>query len=240
MTIPTDPETARTMGYAFVDVSSRDEARRATAKLPGTRLLGRKITVQLSRKAEAATEVQALVASSEHLGGYRPALFVEEQRPKSESEHARKNTQGVSVESEGSKASEPTVQKAGAGLHGSKSNQKTSDVSESKRAKDDAWRKSFAMREVDLPSQCACINLPPYFTDGRDSVHLTSWRGEKLDFLAHAMQVSRCQGHSKVLTASCQRAIPPLGSEHGNHSTAIPPHIAAFIKPFPPQLAHPD
>lgn len=54
--IPTNPRTTRPVGYAFVDVSTASEAERAIQDLNGKTILDRKVSVQLARKPEPATE----------------------------------------------------------------------------------------------------------------------------------------------------------------------------------------
>ena len=61
--IPTNPRTTRPVGYAFVDLSSADEAQKAIAELAGRYILDRKVSVQLARKPETAAEKQAAAAS---------------------------------------------------------------------------------------------------------------------------------------------------------------------------------
>ncbi|PWW79075.1 hypothetical protein C7212DRAFT_275482 [Tuber magnatum] len=48
--IPTNPRTTRAVGYAFVDVTTKEEAERAIAELSGKEVLERKVSVQLARK----------------------------------------------------------------------------------------------------------------------------------------------------------------------------------------------
>lgn len=48
--IPTNPRTGRAVGYAFVDLTTKDEADRAIAELSGKEVLERKVSVQLARK----------------------------------------------------------------------------------------------------------------------------------------------------------------------------------------------
>ena len=61
--IPTNPRTTRPVGYAFVDLSTADEAQKAIADLAGKFILDRKVSVQLARKPETAAEKQAAAAS---------------------------------------------------------------------------------------------------------------------------------------------------------------------------------
>ena len=51
-TIPTNPRTARPVGYAFVDVKSTEEANRAIEHLNGKSILERKVSVQLARRPD--------------------------------------------------------------------------------------------------------------------------------------------------------------------------------------------
>ncbi|RPB05207.1 hypothetical protein L873DRAFT_1663750 [Choiromyces venosus 120613-1] len=48
--IPTNPRTTLAVGYAFVDVTTKEEAERAIAELSGKEVLERKVSVQLARK----------------------------------------------------------------------------------------------------------------------------------------------------------------------------------------------
>ena len=61
--IPTNPRTTRPVGYAFVDLSTAEEAQKAIADLAGKFILDRKVSVQLARKPETAAEKQAAAAS---------------------------------------------------------------------------------------------------------------------------------------------------------------------------------
>ncbi|KAI4162927.1 MAG: hypothetical protein LQ342_003438 [Letrouitia transgressa] len=61
--IPTNPRTTRPVGYAFVDLSTADEAQKAIVELSGKEILDRKVSVQLARKPETATEKAEAVAS---------------------------------------------------------------------------------------------------------------------------------------------------------------------------------
>ena len=68
--IPTNPRTTRPVGYAFVDVSTAEEAQKAINELAGKFILERKVSVQLARKPETAAEKQAAAASgAEGSGG---------------------------------------------------------------------------------------------------------------------------------------------------------------------------
>ena len=68
--IPTNPRTTRPVGYAFVDLSTADEAQKAINELAGKFILERKVSVQLARKPETAAEKQAAAASgAEGSGG---------------------------------------------------------------------------------------------------------------------------------------------------------------------------
>ncbi|KAL9610846.1 MAG: hypothetical protein Q9167_004486 [Letrouitia subvulpina] len=61
--IPTNPRTTRPVGYAFVDLSTADEAQKAIVELSGKEILDRKVSVQLARKPETAAEKAEAVAS---------------------------------------------------------------------------------------------------------------------------------------------------------------------------------
>jgi RNA recognition motif-containing protein len=51
-----NPRTEHPVGYAFVELSSASEAERAITELSGEKILGREVSVQLSRKPEAKPE----------------------------------------------------------------------------------------------------------------------------------------------------------------------------------------
>lgn len=55
VSIPTNPRTGRAVGYAFVDLHTKDEAERAIADLSGKEVLERKVSVQAARKPGAQT-----------------------------------------------------------------------------------------------------------------------------------------------------------------------------------------
>ncbi|KAL8732277.1 MAG: hypothetical protein Q9166_002849 [cf. Caloplaca sp. 2 TL-2023] len=61
--IPTNPRTTRPVGYAFVDLSTADEAQKAISGLSGKEILDRKVSVQLARKPETAAEKAEAAAS---------------------------------------------------------------------------------------------------------------------------------------------------------------------------------
>lgn len=52
ITVPANPRTSRPVGYAFVTVSTPDEADRATSQLSGHEILDRKVSVQRARAEE--------------------------------------------------------------------------------------------------------------------------------------------------------------------------------------------
>ncbi|KOS21374.1 Single-stranded TG1-3 DNA-binding protein [Escovopsis weberi] len=56
VSIPKNPRTDRAVGYAFVDLSTPNEADRAIAELSGQEILERKVSVQLARKPEPLGE----------------------------------------------------------------------------------------------------------------------------------------------------------------------------------------
>ncbi|KAL9099576.1 MAG: hypothetical protein Q9163_004944 [Psora crenata] len=63
--IPTNPRTTRPVGYAFVDLSTADDAQKAIADLSGRVILERKVSVQLARKPETAAEKAAATSGGE-------------------------------------------------------------------------------------------------------------------------------------------------------------------------------
>ena len=68
--IPTNPRTTRPVGYAFVDLSTAEEAQRAIAELSGREILERKVSVQLARKPETAAEkAEAAASGGEGISG---------------------------------------------------------------------------------------------------------------------------------------------------------------------------
>lgn len=48
--IPTNPRSGRAVGYAFVDLKTKEEAERAIEELSGKEVSERKVSVQLARK----------------------------------------------------------------------------------------------------------------------------------------------------------------------------------------------
>jgi len=79
--IPTNPRTGRAVGYAFVDLTTKEEAERAIAELSGKDVLERKVSVQLARKpgtssvtkkeGENGTAAEGQ-QQGQHEGGKRP------------------------------------------------------------------------------------------------------------------------------------------------------------------------
>ncbi|KAL8853651.1 MAG: hypothetical protein Q9221_001462 [Calogaya cf. arnoldii] len=68
--IPTNPRTARPVGYAFVDMTTADEAQRAITELSGKEIMDRKVSVQLARKPEtAADKADAAASGGEGVSG---------------------------------------------------------------------------------------------------------------------------------------------------------------------------
>ncbi|KAI4266991.1 MAG: hypothetical protein LQ337_008580 [Flavoplaca oasis] len=61
--IPTNPRTARPVGYAFVDLTTAEEAQKAIEALNGKDIMDRKVSVQLARKPETAAEKAEAAAS---------------------------------------------------------------------------------------------------------------------------------------------------------------------------------
>lgn len=61
--IPLNPRTTRPVGYAFVDLSSAEDAQKAIAELSGKEVQERKVSVQLARKPETAAEKAEAAAS---------------------------------------------------------------------------------------------------------------------------------------------------------------------------------
>lgn len=57
--IPTNPRTTRPVGYAFVDLTTAEEAQKAIEALSGQSILDRKVSVQLARKPETQEEKAA-------------------------------------------------------------------------------------------------------------------------------------------------------------------------------------
>ena len=68
--IPLNPRTTRPVGYAFVDLSSAEDAQKAITELSGKEVLERKVSVQLARKPETAAEkAEAAASGGEGLSG---------------------------------------------------------------------------------------------------------------------------------------------------------------------------
>ncbi|KAL8995812.1 MAG: hypothetical protein Q9169_004532 [Polycauliona sp. 2 TL-2023] len=61
--IPTNPRTTRPVGYAFVDLTTAEEAQKAIGDLNGKEIMDRKVSVQLARKPETAAEKAEAAAS---------------------------------------------------------------------------------------------------------------------------------------------------------------------------------
>jgi len=55
VSIPTNPRTGRAVGYAFVDLQTKEEAEHAITELSGKEVLERKVSVQAARKPGAHT-----------------------------------------------------------------------------------------------------------------------------------------------------------------------------------------
>lgn len=55
VSIPTNPRTGRAVGYAFVDLHTKEEAERAITELSGQEVLERKVSVQAARRPGAQT-----------------------------------------------------------------------------------------------------------------------------------------------------------------------------------------
>src|SRR5277367_3425710 len=67
--IPKNPRTDRPVGYAFVDLSTPNEAERAIAELSGKEILERKVSVQLARKPETTAERAEAATSGNEASG---------------------------------------------------------------------------------------------------------------------------------------------------------------------------
>lgn len=65
VTIPVNPRTSRPVGYAFVTVSTSDEADRATSQLSGNEILERKVSVQCARAEEMKAAGPGTTAAEE-------------------------------------------------------------------------------------------------------------------------------------------------------------------------------
>ena len=88
VTIPANPRTCRPVGYAFVTVSTSDEADRAMSQLSGNEILDRKVSVERARAEEAkaptssstVTKDVATATANELVEGYNGSrgLNVEE------------------------------------------------------------------------------------------------------------------------------------------------------------------
>ena len=78
VTIPANPRTCRPVGYAFVTVSTSDEADRAMSQLSGTNVLDRKVSVKRARAEETqvptcsntVTKAVASATATELMEGY--------------------------------------------------------------------------------------------------------------------------------------------------------------------------
>ncbi|KAF8467414.1 hypothetical protein BDZ91DRAFT_680580 [Kalaharituber pfeilii] len=71
VSIPTNPRTGRAVGYAFVDLHTKEEADRATTELSGKEVLGRKVSVQAARKPGVQTGKEGEVTGETREKRYR-------------------------------------------------------------------------------------------------------------------------------------------------------------------------
>ena len=65
VTIPANPRTCRPVGYAFVTVSTSDEADRAMSQLSGTNVLDRKISVKRARAEETQAPTSSITVTKD-------------------------------------------------------------------------------------------------------------------------------------------------------------------------------
>lgn len=78
VTIPANPRTCRPVGYAFVTVSSSDEADHAISQLSGNEILERKVSIQRARAEETeapdpgntTAKEKASATRNKHAEGY--------------------------------------------------------------------------------------------------------------------------------------------------------------------------
>ena len=71
ITIPANPRTCRPVGYAFVTVSTPDEADRATSQLSGNMILERKVSIQRARAEEMKAPNSGATAVEEEVSATR-------------------------------------------------------------------------------------------------------------------------------------------------------------------------
>lgn len=69
ISIPINPRTSRPVGYAFVDVSTPNEAERAINELSGQEVQQRKVSVQFARKPEAGDKGDEAASGGENGSG---------------------------------------------------------------------------------------------------------------------------------------------------------------------------
>ena len=60
-------------------------------------------------------------------------------------------------------------------------------------------------RELRMPVQCECIDLPPYFTSTTALPSLSTWKGQRNEFFDHVANIKVCRGHRKALRDHCHR-----------------------------------
>lgn len=97
VSIPTNPRTGRAVGYAFVDLHTKEEAERAITELSGKEILERKVSVQAARKPSAQTSGSAKegeVTSDSHEKKGR-GKFVNKRKPRSRAVKHRGAQNGV-------------------------------------------------------------------------------------------------------------------------------------------------
>lgn len=97
VTIPVNPRTRRPVGYAFVTVSTSDEADRAIFQLPGNKILERKISVQRARAEETKDQDLGTTAAEEEeptMKSRRMEDYRGNQGVKEEKEIEEDNTRG--------------------------------------------------------------------------------------------------------------------------------------------------
>ena len=69
--IPANPRTCRPVGYAFVTLSTPDEADRATSQLSGNVILERKVSIQRARAEEMKDPISGATAAEEEASATR-------------------------------------------------------------------------------------------------------------------------------------------------------------------------
>jgi len=92
--IPTNPRTTRAVGYAFVDVTTKEEAERAIAELSGKEVLERKVSVQLARKPGTSGSIKKEGENGAPAEGQQQAPHEGARKPRGYARHRGRGGRG--------------------------------------------------------------------------------------------------------------------------------------------------